>query len=94
MEIDRTTQDVEVVEPPPVVPTDAPPVGEVGRRVEVGFATIGGYAAGIASAATGIAASAAELPLPDHIKAMLVVIGGVLVAITNIGRYMQAYKGR
>jgi hypothetical protein len=94
MEIDRSTQDVEVVEPPPATPTDAPPVGEIGRKVEVGFATIGGYVAGTASAGVGIAASAAELPLPDHIKAILIVIGGVLVAITNIGRYMQAYKAR
>jgi hypothetical protein len=69
-------------------------VGDAGRKSEVGVAIIGGYAAGIASAATGVVAAALELPLPDHIQAILVVIGGVLVAITNVGRYMQAYRAR
>lgn len=65
-------------------------VAEVERKVSVGVATYAGYAGGAATALSPAVAFAAGLPLPTSITAVLIVVGGVLAAISSHGRYLQA----
>lgn len=78
---------------PPAPQTYEVGVAEVERKVTVGVATYAGYAGGAATALSPAVAYAAGLPLPEGITAVLIGVGGVLAAISSIGRYLQALRG-
>lgn len=70
--------------------TQTAEIDSTSDRVDVGVATIAGYAGAVGTFIAPIVAWAADQNLPPGIQIALIVVGGALTGITTLGRHAQA----